>query len=184
MTARIFRSGLAAAAAGALLTALVSTLGDVIWFTWIPAHVPAYGLMHGTLLFLWVGLYCGLLARRPATGAAGGALIGFLAAGGYYLLAPVLGYVAMFVLWIGLWVMLGILNSQILRRGATREAVVRGAVAALASGLAFYAISGIWLSPPANGRNYGWHFVAWTIAYLPAFAALLAPAPRALTRSA
>ena len=45
--------------------AAVSTLGDVVWATWIPQHRVIFGLTHGTLLFLVVGLYLGALAHRP-----------------------------------------------------------------------------------------------------------------------
>jgi len=41
------------------------------------------------------------------------------------------------------------------------------------SGLAFYAISGIWTSPPTGGPDYPFHFASRTIAFLPGFLALL-----------
>src|SRR2546427_13006 len=98
--------------------ASVSTLGDFIWATWITRHPPVYGLTHGTLLFLCLGLYLGACAGRTVTGAVAGALLGFLAAGGFYVLAPLVGYSAMFVLWIGVWVGLGLINGTVLQKGA------------------------------------------------------------------
>ena len=50
---------------GAAAIAAVSTLGDFIWATWIPEHLPLYGLIHGTLLFLSIGLYLGIGSCRP-----------------------------------------------------------------------------------------------------------------------
>ncbi len=159
---------------GALVMAGVSTIGDFIWATWIPRHRPIYGLTHGTMLFLCLGLYLGACAGRPAIGAGAGALLGFLAAGSFYELAPLTGYWVMFVLWIAVWVGLGFLNGAVLqKRSGIREALVRGVVAAIGSGLAFYAVSGIWFPFRPRGWDYGVHFLSWTVAYLPGFAALL-----------
>ena len=49
----------------------------------------------------------------------------------------------------------------------------QGVIAAIASGLGFYAISGIWRPFDPEGWDYLVHFGAWTIAYFPGFAALL-----------
>jgi hypothetical protein len=168
-----------AAIAGALFIAEVSTLGDFIWATVIPRHMPRYGLTHGTLLFLCVGLYLGLVAKRPALGALGGALIGFLAAGSFYVLAPVAGYSVMFAVWFGIWIALAFLNYRVLRTGVgLNEVAVRGVAAAILSGLAFYAVSGIWFPFRPRGWDYAVHFASWTVAYLPGFAALLISRPR------
>ena len=42
------------------------------------------------------------------------------------------------------------------------------------TGLAFYAISGIWTRPSPDGPNYVRNFLSWTFAFLPGFAALFA----------
>ncbi len=167
-------SGVQQAIGGASAIAAVSTLGDFIWATWIPEHLPLYGLAHGTLLFLSIGLYLGALSNRPGVGTGAGALIGALAAGSFYLLAPVVGYSVMFAVWIGVWVAVGILNEFLRNRPPEiRVALARGAVAAATSGLAFYLISGIWFPFNPQGWDYLIHFGGWTIAYLPGFAALL-----------
>jgi hypothetical protein len=160
---------------GALAIAAVSTLGDYVWATLIPEHRPLFGLAHGTLLLGSVGWWLGAAARQPAPGAVGGALIGLLAAGGFYALAPLTGYSAMFVMWFVLWIALAALDVRVLRRGAGwRETIVRGLAAAIASGLAFYAIAGIWMPFRPRGWDYAVHFGSWTVAYLPAFLALQA----------
>jgi hypothetical protein len=164
---------------GALAIAAVSTLGDYLWANVLPHHRPIYGLTHGTLLFLAVGLYLGARAHRPATGAVVGGLLGFLAAGSFYVLQPMLGYTAMFLMYIGVWVGLGLLNGRVLQpiRAPLSEVMIRSLLAAIGSGVAFYAISGIWFPFHPHGWDYAVHFAAWTVAYLPGFAALLVSRP-------
>ena len=159
---------------GALVTAAVSTLGDYLWANVLPHQRPIYGLAHGALLFLTVGFCLGVAVSKPLTGAVGGAFIGFAATVGFYLLQPFIGYSALFVLFVGLWLALGVLNGRVLqRRDSVRGVLVRSVLAALGSGLGFYAISGIWFPFDPHGWDYAKHFVYWTIAYLPGFAALL-----------
>ena len=168
------RRGISNAIAGAIVTAAVSTLGDYLWANVLPHHRPLYGLMHGALLFLTVGLCLGGAARRAMIGAAGGAAIGFSAAAGFYLLQPFIGYSGLFVMFIALWVALGLLNGRVLQaRDTVRVVLVRSMLAAVGSGLAFYAISGIWFPVRPRGWDYAIHFVYWTAAYLPGFAGLL-----------
>jgi hypothetical protein len=159
---------------GALVTAAVSTLGDYLWANVLRHQVPVYGLAHGALLFLTVGFCLGISAGKPLAGGVGGALIGFAATVGFYLLQPFIGYSALFVLFFGLWLALGALNGRVLqRRDSVRGVLARSVLAAIGSGLGFYAISGIWFPFAPHGWDYAKHFVYWTIAYLPGFAALL-----------
>jgi hypothetical protein len=162
------------AIAGAMITAAASTFGDYLWANVLPHHRPLYGLAHGALLFLTVGLCLGVASRQPLAGAAGGAAIGFSAAAGFYLLRPVLGYSGMFVMYVGLWVGLGLLNGRLRQPHDTmRGVLVRSVLAAAGSGLGFYAISGIWFPFDPHGWDYAVHFAYWSFAYLPGFAALL-----------
>ena len=167
---------------GAIVTAVVSTVGDYLWANVLPHHRPLYGLAHGTLLFLTVGSCLGAAAGRALTGAAGGAAIGFAAAAGFYLLRPFIGYSGLFVMFVGLWVALGLLNGRVLQpAGTIGEAFFRSVLAAIGSGLGFYAISGIWFPFRPHGWDYAIHFIYWTLAYLPGFAALLVREPQAIT---
>jgi len=176
--------GVAAALAGALFLAALNTLGDFVWARFVPAHRPVFGLVHGATLCLAIGLVLGAFRWRAAVGAAGGVVVGLLAAGGFYALAPWLGYAAMFPCWMLLWVGFAFLDARVLHGPArAAEPVVRGLAAALGSGLAFYAVSGIWTRPEPGGPSYPYHFACWTVAFLPGFLGLLAGASRPLPLS-
>ena len=168
------QSGLRDSLVAALVTAGVSTLGDYLWANVLEHHRPMYGLVHGALLFMTVGFCLGVAARKPLSGAIAGALIGFSAAAGFYVLQPFIGYSALFVLFVALWLALGLLNGRVLqKRDSLRTVAARSVLAAAGSGLGFYAISGIWFPFHPRGWDYARHFISWTIAYFPGFAALL-----------
>ena len=80
----------------------------------------------------------------------------------------------MFFLWFATWIALGVLNERLTRREINiRNALGRGVLAAVGSGVTFYLVSGIWFPFNPQGWDYLIHFGAWTVAYLPGFAALL-----------
>jgi len=172
-----WRTGLVPALGGALLLAAASTVADLLWAAWHLRHRMVYGLIHGASLFVVFGLYLGLVGRSRRgllIGLAGGPAAGLAAAASYYLLRPWLRAGALFAAWMVLWILLAIVARLVLgNRGPVRRALVRGAAAALSSGLAFYAISGIWLRPPPGGPNPAYFFACWVIAFLPGFVALL-----------
>jgi hypothetical protein len=153
--------------------ASASTVGDFIWAMWIPRHIGIYGMVHGIVLFVVAGLVLGVPAGRPLAGAFSGAIVGALGAASFYLMAPLFGYSAMFASWIAIWMALALVNARLNGQRASASGVAaRGAIAAVASGIAFYAISGIWDPFDPSGWDFAVHFGAWTIAYLPGFAAL------------
>ena|SRR5688500_16538857 len=153
--------------------AALSTFGDFVWATWIPRHTMTLGISHGAILFTAVGLALGAQAGNPLRGAVGGAAIGAAAALAYYVMAPLVGFAAMFLAWFGIWIALAALMSRLRRAPGTWRAVAtRGLAAAVGSGLAFYLISGIWRPFDPVGWDYAVHFAAWTVAFLPGFAAL------------
>jgi hypothetical protein len=161
------------AVAGAVALAALNTLGDFIWARFVSAHRALFGLIHGTVLLLALGLFLGVLRGRPGRGALWGAVVGLLAAASFYALAPFLGYGAMFVSWMALWIGFALVDARL--RGAVhaREVLARGLIAAVLSGAAFYAVSGIWTRPAPGGPDYAFHFLCWTIAFLPGLSALL-----------
>ncbi len=165
---------LAPALLSSVALAAVSTLFDFVWATWLPEHKAWLGLVHGALLGAAIGLALGLARRRAVAGLLGGAAIVLVAALGFYALLPLLGYSAMFVLWMALWLGFGLLGGRWLgSRHSTRQALARGVVAALGSGLAFYLVSGIWRRFDPQTIDYPYHFACWAFAFLPAFLALL-----------
>jgi hypothetical protein len=171
--------GLLTALVGAVAIAFVSTAGDFIWATWIPRHRPLYGLTHGSLLFLAIGFFLGVLAIRPLAGALAGAVLGALAAGSFDLLAPSVGDSGIVVIWCGVWMALGGVDAWLNRRlKALGRATARGLSAGVLSGLAFhglvYGLSGIWQPLDPEGWDYVWHLAAWTLTVFPGLAALLA----------
>ncbi|HXE81001.1 MAG TPA: hypothetical protein VNK41_09640 [Vicinamibacterales bacterium] len=175
-------TGLTAAAVGALALAALSTAYDAIWALWIPRHHPAFGLVHGMTLLSAVGLVLGWAPRRRLAGLAGGAASGLAAAAFFYVLAPWLRMTAMFPAWMLLWLLFAALDARLNGRPVfTAAAAARGIAAAILSGAAFYAISGIWFEHDPRSPTYAWNFVAWTIAYFPGFAALLVQ-PRSAAR--
>ena len=164
-------TGLVPSILGALLLAGVSTFGDFLWAHFSLEHRPTYGLIHGTLLCSVIGSYLGLLRKSFVRGTLGGAAIGFGAAAGFYGLARFAGMAAMFPLWMALWIGFALLDAG---AAGIKSSLLRGVIAAVASGLAFYAISGIWLDGAPGGPSYARNFLSWTIAFLPGFLALLA----------
>jgi hypothetical protein len=159
--------------AGALALAALNTFGDFLWARYVSSHRTVFGLIHGTVLLLALGLYLGWLRFRPARGALAGAAVGLLAALSFYALAPLLRWGAMFVSWMALWVGFAFVDGRLRGGAGTREVLARGLLAAVGSGLAFYAVSGIWTRPAPGGPNYPYHYACWTIAFLPGLAALL-----------
>ncbi len=166
------------ALAGAILIAAVSTAGDFVWAGLQLRHRMVYGLAHGAALFLCIGAFFGWLERKPLAGALWGALIGLVAAGCFYLLAPVAGYGIMAVIWAFVWLAVAALAGRVLNAARSwRETLTRAALAMTGSGAAFFLISGIWRPFDPQGWDYAVHFFSWTVAYLPAFLALTLPRP-------
>lgn len=179
------------ALAGAIQLGALSTLGDFIWANWHVRHLMVYGVLHGMAIFFAIGLFLGGRTGAPLTGAIAGVVAGAGAAGSFYLFAPVMGYSAMFVSWVLVWIALGCISLWLTVQAARRrmnggsrrimssmlaaEGLGRGVIAALASGAAFYAVSGMWFPFNPRGWDYAVHFASWTFAFLPGFLALVWP---------
>ncbi|MEM6793894.1 MAG: hypothetical protein AAF725_07910 [Acidobacteriota bacterium] len=172
--------------AGAGVLGLVSAFGDWLWANYLQDGDPVAGVLHGILVFV---ILAGVLAMSAPPGERRRAfkvlMLGLPVAGGliaavFYPIAYLMGYLgALLVTWALMWLVTSWLND---RSRAQREpfglTAGRAALAAVFSGLAFWAISGVWTSPPPEGGpNYLWHFAAWSFAYLPGFLALLTARP-------
>ncbi len=170
-------NGLIPAALGAALLGAVSTLGDMIWARCLRDGSLVAGAIHGAVIFLvlaavlaWcAGSRRAALRLLPSLPAAG-----ILLAAAFDPLARVTGYLeALIVSWVAMWLALAVLQNWA-HEGAesTARTMIRGVLAAVGSGLAFWAISGIWTDPAAS-PSYLWRFACWTFAFLPGFVALL-----------
>ena len=156
----------------AVLLGGLSTIGDFLWATMRLHNRVAYGVIHGAVICTTIGSLVGARAKQLFLGALIGPIIGALAAGGFYALAPVMGWSAMFVMWMLLWICFGLLEAALGGDKGTGAAIFQGVIAAVLSGAAFYAISGIWTHPSPHGPNYLRNFASWTFAFFPGFAAL------------
>ena len=153
------------------------TLGDVAWAQLGTRHRVVYGVIHGAVMCLCLGLAIGVRNRRPLPALAAGPLIGVIAAASFYVLAPALRWGAMFPAWMLLWILFALLQHWLDRREGLRPAVVRGLAAAVASGVAFYLVSGIWTGEHGS-PNVLRHFASWSFAFLPGFLALFLGRPQ------
>lgn len=167
----------------AVVLGAVMTTGDYVWEVFRLRHRMASGLIHGAAMCMFIGGFVGLRERRPIAGLIGGPLIGVLAAAGFYLLARWMRYSAMFPAWAFFWLCFAFLQDRLNAQRRPVEALARGFTAAILSGLAFWAISGIWIEHSPGGPDYFRHLWSWTVAFLPGFLALFAfrspvPAPR------
>jgi hypothetical protein len=175
-------NSLIAAFAASLLLAVVMTLGDLVWAVFHVEHKAAYGVAHGAVMCLAIGAVIGARARRLAAGALAGPFIGVLAAGAFYALAPALRWTAMLPAWMLFWILFAVLQQRLRREESMTRALIRGIAAAVLSGVAFYAISGIWTSHAPGGSNYIVNFASWCVAFLPGFVCLFVALPGALPR--
>ena len=155
----------------AVLLGLVMTVGDFVWAAMQLPHLRAYGIAHGAVMCLCFGLVIGWRSGRIAAGAVAGPIIGVVAALVFYGLAWKVRYVALLPAWMSFWILFAFLQQWLSRTESSGVAAVRGIVAAVLSGLAFVAISGIWTRPSAVPQ-YHVNLAAWSFAFLPGFLAL------------
>ncbi len=152
----------------------VMTFGDFLWEALRLRHRVVTGLTHGAVMCLFIGALVGIRERRVAAGLVAGPIIGLLAAAGFYVLAPWMRYSAMFPMWALFWLCFAFLQDRLSSQRRPLEALARGIGAAVLSGLAFWAISGIWTRPSRGGPDYFRHLWSWTVAFLPGFLCLFA----------
>ena len=165
------------------MLAAVSTFGDWLWTHHIPDGAVIPGVLHGAVIFL---ILAAVLACDAGTRRAAGRLLPSLPAAGiaiaaaFYPLAGLTGYLgALIVCWMAMWLATAALQRWARAGSETLgRALLRGGAAAVASGLAFWAISGIWTNPSPDGPRYAVNFASWAFAFLPGFLALLVGQPR------
>ena len=164
---------------GILGVALVATLTDYTWYTLNVRHSVMAGVIDGAVMLTAVGAVLGLDAGKVWKGLPIGALAGVAGALVYYLLVAIMGrrgyFSAIPAAWVTLWLILAVLDGRWLRAPAPRAwtaIAVRGALAAVVSGVGFYLVMNtLWGRSPA-GKNYFVQFAAWAIAWAPGLLAL------------
>jgi hypothetical protein len=159
--------------------AAVATLGDFAWYEFGVRHRVLAGVLHGAALLMAAGGALGWLGGRTGVGLVVGVAAGVLGALKYYALASVMREAALLGAWTVVWLLLAIGHGRLIERPARPWAgiLVRGALAAIISGVTFYLISDvIWGRAPAGGRNYAVHFACWCFAWAPGLIAIGAPA--------
>ena len=154
--------------------AALSTAADYVWFLGIPSHQWYSGVIHGGTLFLALGGFLGFRKGQFGLGALGGIASGVLAAGSFYILAPLGGYNVMVVSWFVLWIALATLQTSLDGQMSVARGVGRGIIVAIVAGLGFavmlFELYRNW--PPASFPAVR-HFVAWSMAYFPGLYVLL-----------
>jgi hypothetical protein len=180
MAARWLAGGAMRIVLGILGVALVATLADYTWYTLGVRHSIATGIVHGAVLLTAVGAVLGLDSGRLLKGLPIGALAGVGGALTYYLLVALVDRrtygSAIPASWVALWLIVAALDGRWLRAPARRswaEIAIRGAIAAICSGIAFFLVMNtLWGRPPATGKNYVLQFAAWVVAWAPGLLAL------------
>ena len=179
-------------AVGILGVALVATLGDYTWYTLNVRHNILTGIIHGAVLLTAVGVVLGLDAGRVLRGLPIGMLAGVGGALIYYLLVALVDRrtygMAIPMAWVAMWLLVALLDGRWLRAPQRRpwgEIALRGVLAAVLSGIAFFLVlTTLWGRPPATGRNYALQFAAWAVAWAPGLLALtVGRSPRADRRA-
>ena len=168
------------AIAGIAVIAAAATLGDFIWYSAGVRHTMTAGLLHGALLLAVLGAVLGAASGRIVKGLPIGALAGIGGALSYYALILVMDSrtygTAIPGAWVIMWLLLATLEGRWLRAPDSRrwsEIAIRGALAAVAGGVAFALVRTIlWGRPPGGERNYLVQFAGWAFAWAPGLLAL------------
>jgi len=170
--------------AGALVVALVATLGSVLSPHVPQAHRMAYQLTFFAIWFVTMGGAIGAASGRVIRGLMAGLAAGLVASltlvGAALVVrhiagtpqAPggrrLLGVVIFAAVWLILWCMLSLFNSRVLRRQqrSWREGIVRGVLAGVLSSAAVVLISAERSDDVRRNTTlrYVYTFVGWTLA--------------------
>jgi len=164
---------------GILVVAGVATIGDFIWYHFGVRQTILSGVLHGAALLMSVGAALGWSARRVLAGLQMGIVAGVIGALSYYALLNAAGSMtAMIAAWAVVWIALAIGEGRMLQKPRRRwiDVITRGVIAAVLSGLTFYAVSsGLWGRAPAGGRNYVLQFARWIVAWAPGIITIAMP---------
>ena len=160
---------------GVIVVAAIATFGDFIWYHFGVRHQMTVGVLHGAMLLMAAGGALGWPGGRLVTGLVMGIASGVAGALAYYALVGSIGQSAMLAAWCGVWLLLAASEGRLVQKPARpwTRILTSGVLAAVLSGIGFYAISGIvWGHGPANERNYVQHFACWLVAWVPGLLAI------------
>jgi rhodanese-related sulfurtransferase len=165
---------------GIALVAAAATFGDFIWYTVGVRHTMTAGILHGALLLTIAGGVLGAASGHPIRGLPIGTIAGIGGALSYYALVALMDRrtygTAIPAAWVIMWLLVAALDGRWLRapnRRSWAQVAGRGAVAAVAGGVAFALVRNLlWGRPPAEGRNYALQFAAWAFAWAPGLLAM------------
>ena len=166
---------------GVLWVAAIAVAGDHVWFAVGARNEATAGSMHGAALLGAVGLVLGWLSGRVVAGLVTGIAAGVGGALAYYAIAAALGgrggmsLPAMVAAWAAVWIVLAICDGRILRRPAARpwgETLMRGIVAALVGGIAFYFMFPFFWGRDSRDYSDLVKFGAWAVAWAPGILAI------------
>jgi hypothetical protein len=158
--------------AAALLLGGINTIADYISAELRLEARPIYVFARIALICYCVGGIVGARARQLMMGMIGGLMIGAMVSAAYYLLVPVHAWGALALAWLLFWLGFGLLDALLAGGTTAGIAVLLGVVAALLSGMFFYAITGIWIEQPSREPNLLRVLVSWGAAFLPGFIVL------------
>lgn len=172
-------NGSLAAVISALVLGAASTLGDWIWANYIEDGAVVPGVVHGLLFFVLLAIVLASSLRTPGVWPrllTALPLMGVVIAAAFYPIAMVAGYLGgLITTWVAMWI--GLASAVRWAEGGSstvRDALVRGTLAAVFSGLAFWLISGVWTNPSAHSEPLSFERLgSWSFAFLPGMAALL-----------
>lgn len=163
---------------GSLFLAIFCTGLEWVWAAFIPSHQVSYGIAHGAVMCICIGLVLGHAAGGPARmkpALLWTIVLGTLISASFYPLYFLLGMFAMFVSWILLWLAFAWILRR-LRDGdeSLKATMIRGGLGSLLSAVGFYPIYYLWMQGKPDGIDYLWFILGWFIAFFPGFAALFA----------
>jgi rhodanese-related sulfurtransferase len=167
---------------GVFVVAAVATVADFTWYSFGIRHTMLAGVVHGAILLMTVGGAIGSASGRFLRGLPIGALAGIAGAASYYALVALVDRrtygSAIPAAWVLTWFYLAVLDGRWVRAPRRRSwgsVALRGAVAAIGSGVTFYLVMNVlWGRPPEGGRSYLVQFLAWAFAWAPGLLALTA----------
>ncbi|HEX5474763.1 MAG TPA: hypothetical protein VFX12_08895 [Vicinamibacterales bacterium] len=160
------------ALAAAAILGGINTLADYAMIAFELQARPLYALGRAVLIGYCIGGLVGARARQLMIGTMSGLLIGLLVGAVYVLLAPALGAGALGVGLALFWIGFALLEMLLAGTSRVENAVLRGALAAIVSGVVFYALNAVWPERSMKDPSLARLMLVWAGAFFPGFVLL------------